>query len=312
MARPVLLFVSGSDRADDWSRAIKALMPELEIRNWPDIGDPRDITYALPWKPPMGSLKGLPNLKVIISLGAGVDGLLGTDLPEGVPIVRMVDAQLTRGMVEFALYWVLHFHRDMAAYAEAQRGAVWAAGRPIPDTPETVAGVMGLGEIGGAVARAFADIGFRTRGFSRTPKRVPGIEVFAGDDALDDFLSACRYLVCVLPLTPKTERILGANLFSALPRGAVVINIARGGHLDDQALLSALASGQVGHAVLDVFHREPLPAEHPFWRHPKIAITPHIASMTLPRTGAVHVVETIRKSERGEAIGPLVDMSRGY
>jgi len=310
--KPCLLFLSGSDRADDWSKAIKTLMPELEIRVWPEIGNPTEVTYALPWKPPKGALQGLPNLKAILSLGAGVDGLLGTDLPKGVPIVRMVDTQLTRGMVEYALYWVLHIHRDMANYAADQAKGVWNSGRPIPDTPKTVVGVMGLGEIGGAVARAFADIGFATRGYSRTPRSLDGVEVYAGDAALADFLRDCRYVVCVLPLTPETRGILGAKLFAALPKGAVVINIARGGHLDDEALLAALASGQVGQAVLDVFHREPLAPDHPFWRHPRVTLTPHIASMTLPRTGAEHVVATIRKAEAGLPYGPLVDMTRGY
>lgn len=312
MRRPCLLFLSGSDRAEDWIRAIKDLMPGLDIRVWPDVGDPGDITYALPWKPPVGVLKNFPNLKVIVSLGAGVDGLLNTDLPPGVPVVRMVDAQLTRGMVEYALYWVLHFHRDMAAYAEAKRAGAWLAGRPIPDTPRTVVGVMGLGEIGGAVARTFAAIGFKTRGFAQSRRSVEGVEVFAGDAELDAFLRDCRYLICVLPLTPRTRGILGERVFAALPKGAVIINIARGGHLDEAALLAALGSGRIGHAVLDVVEREPLPPGHPFWRHPQVTITPHIASMTLPRTGARQVVETIRRAEAGLAVGPLVDPEKGY
>jgi glyoxylate/hydroxypyruvate reductase A len=310
--RPCLLFLSGSDRAEDWSRAIKALMPDLEIRVWPDCGDPGDITYALPWKPPSGALKPFKNLKAILSLGAGVDGLIGTDLPPGVPILRMVDAQLTRGMVEYALYWVLHFHRAMPAYAQAQTQGVWRGGLAIPDTPQTVVGVMGLGEIGGAVARAFASIGFATRGYSTRPRAVGGVEVFAGEAQLPAFLAGCRFLVCVLPLTPATRGILGAKTFALLPEGAVVINIARGGHLDDQALIAALNAGRIGHAVLDVFHGEPLAPDHPFWRHPKVTITPHVASVTLPRTGAAHVVECIRRAEAGLPIGPLVDLSRGY
>jgi len=308
----VLGFVSTWDRAPDWKAALTALEPGLDFRIDPELGDARQIEAALVWKPRPGALATMPNLKVIVSLGAGVDSLRREEMPADVPVVRMIDPQLTRGMVEYVLYAVLRQHRYFPFFEDKQRASAWDQGGPVPDTARTTVGVMGIGVIGGAIARALREVGFAVRGWSRTPHAVEGIEGFHGADGLAPFLAECRHAVCVLPLTPATRGLIDARFLSLLPKGAHLINIGRGGHADEAAILAALDSGRLGHATLDVFHQEPLPAEHRFWRHPGVTLTPHVASLTLARTGAPHVIAAVRAVREGRRPDGLVDWARGY
>lgn len=306
-----LVFYSRTDAPEPWREAIGAALPRLPFHVWPEIGDPAAVRYTLVWKPPPGWHGRFPNLKAILSLGAGVDAILADpDLPAGIPVLRLVDAGLSRQMAEYAAYGVLHFHRRMHEYASLQREVRW---EPLPPmaTEECVVGVMGLGTLGGEAARLIASLGYPVLGWSRTPKRLPRITCYSSDD-LDRFLARTRVLVNFLPLTPATQGLLNARLFSRLPRGAFLVNLARGGHVVDADLVAALDSGQLGGALLDVFNDEPLPADHRYWKHPRVIVTPHIAAVTLASEAAAQVIANLQRLERGEEPLGIVDRTAGY
>ncbi len=310
-----LLFSSKNDDPDRWRDALLAEIPDLDFRVWtPEgdhIGDPADIEFALVWGPKPGALKEFPNLKAVLSLGAGVDHLLGKDLPQGIPVVRLVDPGLTRGMREYVIYWTLHFHRRFAEYAASTGAGEWRQ-LPHPDTRKRRIGIMGLGVLGADAATHLHSLEFDVAGWSRGAKTLDGIACFHGKDGLADFLGRTEILICLLPLTPETSGIINANTLAQLPEGAALINAARGRHVVDEDLIAALDGGHLAQATLDVFHSEPLPADHPFWPHPKINLTPHAASITTPETAAEPVAENIRRIRAGQAPGPIVDPDTGY
>ncbi len=308
-----LLFAAKFDHPEDWLSALKTELPGMEIRLWPKIGDRTEIDYALTWKPEPGLLASLPNLKAILSLGAGVDGILADpSVPRHVPLVRLVDHGLTEGMVEFVVWRVLEWHRQAEIYRSQQRKSLWQPRRQALARERKI-GVMGLGELGRAAAHALAALNFDVAGWSRSAKSIDGITCFqGGGQGLDHFLARSEVLICLLPLTPDTAGILGGRTFARLPRGAYLINAARGGHLVEPDLLAALGSGQISGAALDVFAREPLPGDHPFWRDPRISITPHVASDTHARTAAKSIAASIRRAEAGEALDYVVDLETGY
>jgi glyoxylate/hydroxypyruvate reductase len=307
-----LLFLSKADDPVRWSTALRRHLPELDIRVWPETGDVSEIDAALVWNHPAGELKRYPNLRLILSLGAGVNHVLDDpDLPSGVPIARIVDPGLTGGMVEYAVLAVLRYHRNLDVYERFQREGTWKK-LPIPDTANRGVGILGLGEIGGACGQALSAFGFPVAGWSRTPKSVEGITSYVGDGGLKAFLARTEILVCVLPLTAATRGIINAEFLAALPKGAFIINIARGGHVVDADLIAALDSGHIAGATLDVFQPEPLPREHPFWRHPKVTMTPHIASLTNAETAVLPIVENLRRLTTGKPLLNLVDRSSGY
>lgn len=307
-----LLFYSDSDDPEHWRRELAARVPDLELRAWPDTGDPADIEFALVWKPRPGLLASLPNLRLILSLGMGVDHIFDDpELPRSVPVARLVDPDMVRQMSEYALTYALAHHRRTADYWTAQIEHAWRR-LPLPDTPATRVGVLGVGAIGADVARKFAALGFATAGWSRTPKDIDGVESFHGPDALIPFLERSDILVCVLPRTPETVDVLDAKALAALPAGALVINIARGEHVVEEDLLAALDSGHLAGAVLDVFRTEPLPEDHRFWDHPRVLVTPHIAGLTNPKTSADQVAANIERVRAGEAPHNIVDPERGY
>ena len=308
-----LLFVTDFDDPRDWVPALQAEVSGLDVRVWPELGDPADILYALAWNPKPGLLASLPNLKAIFSLGAGVDGILADNtLPRGVPLVRMVDDSLTEGMVEYVVLQVLDWHRQGALYRGQQRKALWRPRRQ-KLARERGVGVMGLGTLGQAVALGLAALDFDVAGWSRSEKTIDGITCFHGSgQGFGHFLARSEILVCLLPLTAETTGILGGKTFARLPKGAYLVNAARGAHLNETDLLAALGSGQLSGAALDVFADEPLARGHPFWRDPRITITPHVASVTHARTAAKSVAANIRRVEAGEALENLVDLDRGY
>jgi glyoxylate/hydroxypyruvate reductase A len=309
---PTILFKSDVDSARDWKQALLSAMPELEVRIWPESGDLGDIDYALIWTPIGDVLHTLPNLKVVFSLGAGVDHLLQhKGLRRDVPIVRMVDPALTQGMSEYLLFHVLRYHRRMSEYAAQQREQRW---QQLPQVvpQERRIGIMGLGVMGTDVAGKLIALGFTVVGWSRSPKSLPGVQCFYGERQLRTFLSTIQILICLLRLTPRTKAIINQQTLAALPRGAYVINVARGAHVNEDDLLAALDSGHMAGATLDVFADEPLPAAHPFWRHPAVTVTPHIASLTNPGTAAAHIVANIRRHQRGELLTDMVDWEAGY
>lgn len=307
-----VLFCSDSEPPEPWRRAFAQALPGMPFRIWPDRGPAADVRYALVWRPDPGALDDLPNLKAVLVLGAGVDvALSNPGLPKDVPVVRLLDAGMADPMAEYALYAVLHFQRRMAAYDLQQKDARW---EPLPWklAPDWPVGVMGLGIMGERVASRIAALGYPVAAWVRHARPGGAVEIFTGRSRFHDFLGRSRVVVNVLPLTSETESILDAAAFAAMPRGGYVVNIGRGAHIDDAALVSALDAGQLDGAMLDVFREEPLPASHAFWRHPKIVVTPHVAAPTLVDVASAQVVENVRRMERGEAPLGLVERTRGY
>ncbi|MEQ9643176.1 MAG: glyoxylate/hydroxypyruvate reductase A [Alphaproteobacteria bacterium] len=310
---PTLLFYSQDDPVDLWVPELRKRLPrDVKVVVHPDIGDPAEIDYALVWKPPAGMIAGLPNCKVIFSIAAGIDHILADpERPTALPIVRMVDPALRDMMSEHAMLGVLYFHRFLGHYLENQPKGIWDR-KWARHTPDHHVAVLGLGHIGAEVARKFAVYGFQVHGWSRSEKRIPGVECRTGDKGLTDVLSRANYVVNVLPLTDETRTILSATTFELMPKGAVIVNLGRGGHVAEDDLIPALDSGQLGGAFLDVFETEPLPKDHPFWRHPKIVVTPHVAGELLPQSCAQVLASNVRKHIAGETIPHIVDLERGY
>jgi glyoxylate/hydroxypyruvate reductase A len=284
----------------------------MEVRDWPDRGNLEEIDYALVWKPPHGFLSGLPNLKGILSIGAGIDHLTrDPELPRDVPLVRMVEPGLTAGMTEYVVMQTLFHHRRMLDYRDMQAKKDWTELPPVAPWQRRV-GVMGLGELGADAVERLVHLRFDVAGWSRTPKEMPGVACYAGAEELPAFLQRTDILVCLLPLTEETDRILNGETFRRLPRGACLINVGRGEHLVEDDLLAALDSGHLDSATLDVFRTEPLPDDSPFWSHPRVIVTPHVASMTIPQTAAEAVARAIRTLQSGGTPPGTVDLSRGY
>ncbi len=307
-----LLFCSTWSTPEAWRQALRALDPRIDFRVWPESGPAEEIDYALAWHHAPGSLRKFPRLKAIFSLGAGVEKLLrDRELPRGVPIVRMVDPTLTACMSEYVLLHVLRYHRRMPELEAQQRRCEWVE-LDAPPARERRVGILGLGVLGSDAAVRLAGIGFQTAGWSRTPKAIPQVASFSGEAGLAELLALSEILVCLLPLTRATQGILNARTLALLPRGACLVNAARGGHVVEQDLLAALDSGHIAHATLDVVSEEPLPPFHPFWRHPRVTLTPHNASLTWPPTAAKHILENIRRAEAGEPMSPIVDPAREY
>jgi glyoxylate/hydroxypyruvate reductase A len=307
-----MLFKSDAGRNEWWRKELGARIPDLDFRVWPETGDPADIELALVWNMPPGVLKTFPNLRAIISLGAGVDHLFkDPDLPKEAAICRLIDRNLTQRMMEYVVLHVLRYHRRQPELDALQARGEWNE-LVSPTAGERGVGIMGLGELGTACAKAIIGLGFKVAGWSRTQKSVPGVASFHGPDGLAPFLAHSEILVCLLPLTPATDGILDRKTFAMLPKGAALINAARGRHVVDEDLFAALESGQLGYAALDVFREEPLPPAHPFWRHPRITVSPHNASITDPRTVADLVAENVRRFRAGEPFLHVVDPKVGY
>lgn len=307
-----LLFYSQFDDPADWGKHLQAAMPGLDFRVWPEVGNPADIEAALVWKAPEGELRRFPNLKLIINLGAGVDSIVkDRTLPEGIPIVRIADDEMSRMMSQFVLAAVLRHYRDFVSFARAQKEKRWHYLHP-QEAATCSVGVMGLGNLGGLAATELVRQGFRVAGWARSPKQLEGVESFHGEAGFAPFLARTQILVAMLPLTPETEGILDAKAFSLLPKGAKFVNVGRGQLVDEDALVAALRSGQVAEATLDVFRTEPLPQDSPLWDMDQVLVTPHLASVAIPRTAARQVAENLRRVAAGEPLLNVVDPRRGY
>ncbi len=312
----ILLAIAGMD-PKPWEERFGALAPHRDIRLWPeDAGDPADIAYAAVWNAPLGLLAGLPRLQAIFSLGAGVDHILNDPSIPDVPIVRIVDPDLTMRMTEYVALHVLMHHRGQRRYDAQQRERRWYE-RGQPAAREVTVGIMGLGVLGRDAASVLQRLGFRVAGWSRTQKELPGIETFHGAGGLDAFLHRSEILVCLLPGTPATRGILSLNLFRKLKRngalgGAYLINAGRGILQVDDDILAALDEDLLAGATLDVFPTEPLPAASPFWAHPKLTVTPHNAAASDPRALVANVLRQIDRMEAGLSLENVVDRAAGY
>lgn len=297
---------------EPWIDALKQVDSSLDIRTFPNDTNREDITFALTWRHPYGIFKDYPNLKCISSMGAGVDHLLrDEELPHHVPITRLVDPYLAQDMAEFALALVMNHLRDLNAFKLKQIQSIWkpAGYQRIKDA---TIGVMGVGAIGSRVAGELSKSGFKVIGWARSPKKDEKFSVYVGVREIADFLQQTQILICVLPLTPQTKMILNKDVFKLLPKDAYIINVGRGEHLAEEDLLEFISQGHLSGAALDVFSEEPLPATSSLWKHPRINITPHIASLTDPQSVAPQIVENYHRAMEGRPLLNLVSRERGY
>jgi len=297
------------NRPDPWIDGLKAELPEATIEAWTPGAPQAD--HGVVWAPPQQLFDEQPALKGIFNMGAGVDALLKLKLPPNAAVVRLDDAGMSVQMAEYVCQAVIRHFRELDVNERDMREGRWAFRRP-RQREDFPVGVMGLGVLGTRVAQALAHFEFPVLGWSRSPKTVEGVRCFAGEAQFDEFLSATRVLVCLLPLTVDTENILNRRTLSQLKPEGYVINVARGAHLVEADLLALLDEGRLAGATLDVFRTEPLPATHPFWKHPKITLTPHTSARTLREETVAQIAGKIRALERGDAIAGVVDRTRGY
>jgi glyoxylate/hydroxypyruvate reductase A len=312
----LLVAISGWE-PELWVERFRRVLPDRKVVALGEPFDRRDVDFVASWKHPPGSLAGLPSLQAIFSLGAGVDHLIGDPRLPDVPIVRVVDTDLTERMSEYVVLHCLMHLRQQRRYDAQQRDKVWDDDRRQPAAREVRVGVMGLGVLGTDAAGKLRTMGFDVAGWSRSPKTLEGIETFSGEGGLAAFLARTDILVSLLPLTDETRGILNRDLFSKLAQtgrlgGPVLINAGRGGLQVERDILASLDDGTLNAATLDVFETEPLSAESPLWTHPAVTITPHNAAMSEPDAISARIAEQIRRIERGEPVQNVVDRSLGY
>ncbi len=311
----ILIVKSGGERAmPDWQASFRECAPHLDVRFWNDPSvAPEEVRYAMVWDPEPGRLAGYPNLKLVSSSAAGVDCIVSDPhFPAHVPLVRMQTEEQADRMGEYACLGALSLLRDMKRITRAQEAGRWDHFEPVRTLRETGVGVMGMGNLGSRAAIMLRDLGFRTAGWSLSRKAIPDVESFAGPGEMNAFLARTDILICLLPDTPATRGLLNARAFARLPRGAGLVNAGRGTHVVEADLLAALDSGHLGGAMLDVFSVEPLPADSPIWSHPKIIVTPHIASFGSRRERARQLARAIAALEGGAALPGLYHPHRGY
>ncbi len=304
-----ILFCCPGVPAEPWLKGLRAALPHAEVEAWQAGAPPAD--HAVVWAPPQAMLDEQPGLRALFNMGAGVDALMGLRLPPHALVVRLDDAGMSVQMAEFVCHAVIRQFRSLAAYDADQAEARWAFRKPLVRSRFTV-GILGLGVLGERVAKALQSFEFPVQGWSRRAKSWPGMLCHTGAEGLQSLLASSRVLVNVLPLTDDTRNLLNHARLSQLPRGAHLINVARGEHVVDDDLLALLDMGHLGGATLDVFREEPLPASHRFWRHPLVTVSPHTAARTDRDASIAQIAHKIEALARGEAVAGVVDRVRGY
>lgn len=303
------VLVKSSSRVEQWNAELREQLPGEDLRFWPDIGDPAEIDYLVAWRMTPEEMAPFVNLQAILSLGAGTEQwqVPGID----VPVVRLVDTEMSNEMAGYAIAWVLRHQRKFADIEASQRDSQWQ----VPDITQPYryrVGVLGYGEIGSRIGRAFRDLGYPVNGWTRSGRDEQAVQHFAGLDQLGEFLGSSDAVVSVLPSTPATLGLLDAERLAQFSEGSVLINIGRGTVLDETALIDALDAGPLAAAVLDVTNPEPPSPDSPLWSHPAVTLTPHISGMTQVRSASKLIAANIRRLRTGEEPFPLLDRSRGY
>ena len=307
-----IVIIRQDDKIDLWKEALQLNAPQIPIYSYLEDHPREVIKMALVWKHPKGSLSGYPNLECIASSGAGVDFLFeDTQLPTHIPITRVVDEYLAKDMSEHVVGLIFSQLKNLYHYKVDQFNKIW---KPITyqRIADVTVGIMGLGALGSVLAEDLVRFGFKVQGWSASEKHIKGVKTFAGSFALPEFLQSTQILVCLLPLTNETKGILNTDLFNGLPKGAHIINVARGGHLVDEDLLQMLDNGHLSSAGLDVYHQEPLPTSHPFWEHPKVHMTPHYASVSDTDSVIPQIIENYRRLVSGEELLNRVSENKKY
>lgn len=303
-----VLVISPGRNPEKWVNELKNQHPGMNVVVYPEEHDKEEVEYAIAWKHPRGIFKNYPNLKVVASMGAGVDHITSDpEIPEHVKITRIVDGQLREDMGDFVLALILNHLRNLSLHHNSREWKPKSYSR----IKDTRVGILGLGVLGSGVAERLVQNGFNVSGWARSKKEIEGVKSYKLDE-LEDFLENLDILVCLLPLTPDTENILNSGLFEKLPEGAYLINVARGEHLVEQDLLNYVNSGHLSGAALDVFRKEPLPEDHPFWENPNIHVTPHIASVTDPKEVVPQIVDNYERMTEGEELQNVVRRDKGY
>lgn len=304
-----ITFCCTGTKPEPWLAGLRSALPGADVEVW-ESGAPA-ADHAVVWAPPQQFFDEQLQLKGVFNIGAGVDALLRLKLPPQATVVRLDDAGMSVQMAEYVCHAVIRHFREFDVYQADIGVGAWSYRKPGQRSDFPV-GVMGLGVLGERVARALTQFEFPVLGWSRSVKAIEGVRCFAGAAQFDEFLRGTRILVNLLPLTDQTRNIMRLETLSKLRPGGYVINVARGSHLVDQDLLTLLDNGHLAGAMLDVFRTEPLPVEHPFWRHPKITITPHTSARTLRDESIAQIARKIMAMERGELFAGIVDTVRGY
>ncbi|MEZ5644788.1 MAG: glyoxylate/hydroxypyruvate reductase A [Burkholderiaceae bacterium] len=304
-----IAFCCTDTKAEPWLQGLGQALPGATAEVWQPGAPPAD--YAVVWAPPQQFLDEQSGLKALFNIGAGVDALLRLRLPAGTKVVRLDDAGMSVQMAEYVCHAVIRHFREFDGYEVDMRDGRWSFRKPRSRADFPV-GVMGLGVLGARVAQALRVFEFPVHGWSRTPKVLEGVRTHHGDVGLQTFLSSCRVLVNLLPLTLDTQDILDRSTLGRLMPGGYLVNVARGAHLVEGDLLALLDSGHLAGATLDVFRTEPLPPEHPFWHHPKLTLTPHTSARTLRDESIAQIAGKIRALEAGQPVAGVVDPARGY
>jgi glyoxylate/hydroxypyruvate reductase A len=294
---------------EPWVQAVQQALPDARVSAWAPGAPPAD--HAIVWAPPQQFIDEQTALQTLFNIGAGVDALLQLKLPPSLKVVRLDDAGMSVQMAEYVCHAVIRHFREFDGYDADTAAGKWSYRKP-RSRADFAVGVMGLGVLGERVAKALQVFEFPVNGYSRSAKDLPGIRCFSGAQGLPDFLAATRVLVNLMPLTPETENILNQGTLSQLQAGGYVINVARGKHLVEEDLIALIDNGHLAGATLDVFRTEPLPADHPFWQHPKITVTPHTSARTLREESIAQIVGKMQALQRGEPIRGVVDHQRGY
>lgn len=305
-----ILFQSADSDARESMEMLASHLPQAQFDLWPE-GRDRQHDLAVCWKPPPDFFPGR-KFKAIFNMGAGVDALLlDPTLPADTPIYRLEDAGMAAQMEEYVAWAALTYLRNLDVYARQQRRAEWKQLEPRPRESYAV-GIMGLGLLGQRVARYLRQMGFAVRGWNRSARNIEGVQCFAGEGELGEFLSGTQMLVCMLPLTPETRGVLNRKLLSQLPKGAALVSVGRGLHLVQEDLVALLDSGHLAGATLDVVPQEPLPADNPLWKHSLVTITPHISAQTVLAESMRQIAGKIAAFSRGEPVSGLIDRAKGY
>ncbi|MFK7813118.1 MAG: 2-hydroxyacid dehydrogenase [Maribacter sp.] len=307
-----IVIIRQDDKIELWKKALQDAAPDISIYSYLEDHPADEIEMALVWKHPKGTLAKYSNLKYIASSGAGVDFIFEDETtPKNIPITRVVDTMLASDMSEYVIAAIFSHIKGFYQYKIQQTKSLWKP-KQYHRIADFTVGILGLGALGAVLAKDLVSFGFKTQGWSNSQKDISNVKSFAGQGELPDFLASSEILVCLLPLTNETAGILNKNLFSQLPKGAFVINAARGGHLVDQDLIEMLDSEHLSGATLDVFHQEPMSVDHPFWLHEKVHITPHYASVSDTASVVPQIIENYRRNQQGMPLLNLVSTDKGY